>query len=175
MPKPANDKWVVDIGDGIWYDACPSYHGLTAEGIRAVEEKRSCRYVCEWHIIDSRGEIHESPMMLFWNDVSHPQGSNWMALYHTGGGWYVRDGITASRLPTQAYVSDDGEAVFSKHRHDLRSSRDGTITVDGGRSYTRLMGNLKCRRIWLLPQQGEMNIIDESAAILLLSELKVVA
>jgi len=175
MPKPANDKWVVDLGDGIWYDTRPDVHGVTAEGIRQVEQIRNCRYVCEWSTVSGDGDISQTPMMIFWNDVAHPQGSNWMALFSAGGSYYVRDGISASRLPIRAYISDEGEAIFSKHRHDFRSSCDGTITVDGGRDYTKLTGNINCRKVWLLPQRGKINIIDESAAGLLLSELKVAA
>jgi hypothetical protein len=173
MPKV---DFRIDLSDGIWYDATPDYHGVKPEGIRKVEELRSCSYVCEWNVLDANGDPHDQPMMIFWNDVPHPQGSNWMALYSSGGNYYVRDGITASRLPIQAYVSDSGQAVFSKHRHDFRSSQDGTITVDGGREYTRLMGNFKtCRRVWLLPQAGQLTIIDDSAARLLLSHHKAVA
>ena len=173
MPKV---DYRIDLGEGIWYDATPDYHGVTPEGIRKVEENRSCRYVCEWNVLDAKGDPYGQPMMIFWNDVAHPQGSNWMALYSDVGGYYVRDGITASRLPIQAYVSDDGQAVFSKHRHDFRSSHDGTISVDGGREYTKLMGNFKtCRRVWLLPQAGKVTIIDESAAKLLLSDIEELA
>ena len=175
MPKPINDEWIIDLGDGIWYDTRPYFHGVTAEGIRKIEQTRSCRYVCEYNLTDASGNAYDQPVMLFWNDIPHPQGSNWMALYSANGDYYVRDGITASRLPIIAYVSDDGQAVFSKHRYDFRSSRDGTISVDGGRDYTRLMGNIKCDRIWLLPQAGKLNIIDESAAGLLLGKLKVMA
>ena len=173
MPK---DDYRIDLGDGIWYDASPDFHGVTPEGIRKIEESRSCRYVCEWNIFTDRGSASPAPRMIFWNDVAHPRGSNWMSLWNDGGSYYVGDGITASRLPIQAYVSDDGQAVFSKYRHDFRSSRDGTITVDGGREYTKLMGKFRtCRRVWLLPQAGNVTIIDESAAKLLLSSMERVA
>lgn len=163
--------WRVELGDGIWYDNEPDTYGLDLERIRRIEKLRNCRYVCEWNTLDNQGNVNESPMLIFWNDTPHPQGSNWMALFSQSGEWYVRDGITASRMPILAYVSDDGQAVFSKYRHDFRSSRDGTITVDGGRDYTKLMGNFKtCRRVWLLPQAGEIRIIDESAALLMQSK-----
>ena len=170
-PEPAGDDWIINLGNGLWYDVTPDYHSVTLEGIRKVEESKSCRYVCEWNTLDSNGKINENPVMIFWNDVPHPQGSNWMALFRGGGhlGWFVRDGISASRLPILAYLSDDGEAVFSKHRHDYRRSRDSSISVDGGRDYTRFIGKKAGGSVWLLPQLGKVTMIDESAARLLLS------
>ena len=167
--KPKGVDFRIDLGDGRWYDAKPDVYRIDLEGIRKIEKLRSCRYVCEWNLIDAAGNAYDQSVLLFWNDVPHPQGSNWMALYRAGDDWYVRDGITASRLPIRCVVSDAGQVLFSKSRHDFRSSHDGSVSIDGGRDYTRLMGNLNCDRVWLLPQAGKLNIIDESAANLLLS------
>lgn len=170
----ANQKseWIVDLENGYWYDNVPDTYGLDLEGIRKIEKLRSCRYVCEWNTIDKGGDILDTPVLLFWNDVAHPQGSNWMALYRSSNDWYVKDGITTSRLPIQCVVSNDKQVLFSKYRHDFRSSQDGSVTIDGGREYTRMLGNIRCERVWLLPQQGKLTIIDDSAAELLLSGMR---
>ena len=167
--KPKGVDFRIDLGDGLWYDAKPDLYRIDLEGIRKIEKLRSCRYVCEWNLTDAAGNAYDQSVLLFWNDVPHPQGSNWMALYRAGDDWYVRNGITASRLPIRCVVSNDGQVLFSKSRHDFRSSHDGSVSIDGGRDYTRLLGNLNCDRVWLLPQAGKLNIIDESAANLLLS------
>jgi hypothetical protein len=174
MSKTKVDKqrsFRYDLGDGLWYDNQPDTYSLDLEGIRKIEKLRNCRYVCEWNTTDSSGRISTYPMLIFWNDVAHPQGSNWMALFKDGGhnGWFVRDGIAASRVPILAGVSNNGQAMFSKNRHDYRQSHDGSITLDGGRDYTRIIGTPPKRWVWLLPQDGEIRIIDESAAKLLCS------
>jgi len=172
MSKTKVDKqrsFRYDLGDGLWYDALPDQNGV--KSIDKIEELYNCRYVCEWNTTDSSGRISTYPMLIFWNDVAHPLGSNWMALFKDGGhnGWFVRDGIAASRVPILAGVSNNGQAMFSKNRHDYRQSHDGSITLDGGRDYTRIIGTPPKRWVWLLPQDGEIRIIDESAATLLRS------
>jgi len=97
--KQKNDDYRVDLGNGRWYDTTPDVYRLNPEGIRKIEKLRGCRYVCEWNLTDAAGNAYDQPVLLFWNDVPHPQGSNWMALHHANDDWYVRDGITASRLP----------------------------------------------------------------------------
>ena len=164
--------WRVDLGNGYWYDNQPDTYGLDLEGIRKIEKLRHCRYVCEWNTLDSRGQAQEKPVMLFWNDTPHPQGSSWMGLFRANGDWYVKDGITASQLPIRCAVSNDKQVLFSKSRHDFRSSKDGSVTVDGGRDYTRMLGNINCERVNLLPQNGMLTIIDDSAAQILLSGIK---
>jgi hypothetical protein len=90
-----------------------------------------------------------------------------MGLFRANGDWYVKDGITASQLPIQCAVSNSKQVLFSKHRHDFRSSNDGSVTVDGGRDYTRMLGNIHCERVYLVPYQGELKIIPEAMAILM--------
>jgi hypothetical protein len=117
-------------------------------------------------------EILDDPMLIFWNDIPHPQGSNWMALFSSSGDWYVRDGITASQLPIDCVVSNDKQVLFSKFRHDFRTSEDGSVSIDGGRGYTRVLGNIHCERVWLLPRDGKLEIIPDAMALLMLEKHK---
>lgn len=168
--------WRIDLGNGLWYDNTPDAAGFDAGDIGKIEKHYNCRYVCEWNTVTKQNKIAESVIALFYQEVPHPQGSNWMGMFlgpDLGKDLrpYVMDGISASRLPIQGYVSNDGQVLFSKHRHDFRQSNDGSVTVDGGREYTRLLGNVRCKSVYLLPQVGQIAIIDESAANLLLSDL----
>lgn len=167
MAKKKPNDWRVDLGNGLWYDNTPDYLNLEHSNIRSVEQSRQCRYVCEWPLLNDGNKPTET-MLLFWNDVAHPQGSNWMALFFHDGGWYVRDGISASRHPIHCPVSQDGQVMLSKHRHDYRTSKDGSIAIDGGRDYTKTVGTAR-EWVWLMPQQGMLTILDESAATILRS------
>lgn len=158
--------WRVDLGNGYWYDNSPSYYKLNQSKIEKIEKGYNCRYVCEWNVKQDENILKE-PMLIFWNDTSHPQGSNWMALFSSDGDWYVRDGITASQLPIECVVSNDKQVLFSKYRHDFRSSKDGSVSIDGGREYTRVIGNVRCDRVWLVPQQGKLTIIPKTMAVLM--------
>lgn len=160
----------VDLGNGLWYDNTPDTTGINVPN---VEKHYGCRYVCEWNTISKAGKVNNSPVALFWQEVPHPEGSNWMGVFlNSDSNPYVMDGQSASRLPIRGYVSQEGQVLFSKYRHDFRQSNDGSVTVDGGREYTRLLGDVRCASVWLLPQCGKLVIIDDSAAQLLLSDTK---
>lgn len=165
------NDWRIDLGNGLWYDNEPDVMGFNATQIGMVEQEYNCRYVCEWNTINKADKTNDSPIALFWQEVPHPRGSNWMGMFLKGKEVYVCDGESASRLPIMGYVSNSNQVLFSKHRHDFRQSNDGSVTVDGGREYTRILGNVRCQQVWLLPQKGELRIIDESAAQLLCSAL----
>jgi hypothetical protein len=170
VQTPTQHSWRVDLGDGYWFNNTPDYYNLFKEGVEKIEKLRNCRFVCEWNVVQD-GKIHHDPMLIFWNDTAHPQGSNWMALFYYND-WFVRDGITASQLPIECVVSNDKQVLFSKSRHDFRSSNDGSVIVDGGRDYTRVLGNVRCERVWLVPQQGELKIIPKTMALLMLERNK---
>lgn len=159
----------VDLGNGYWYDGTPDYYNLKIEGVEKIEKARNCRYVCEWPVMQD-GKINSEPMVIFWNDTPHPEGSNWMALFHFNREWYVRDGITASYIPLECVVSDSKQVLLSKYNHDFRQSNDKSVTVDGGgdgRGFTRVLGNIRNERVWMVPQQGELKIIPEAMALLM--------
>lgn len=71
--------------------------------------------------------------------------------------------------PLAAIVSTEGQVLFSKGRHDFRTSRDNSYAVDGGPGFERVIGNKleSLETVILLPQRGELNIIDRAAAALM--------
>ena len=165
-------NWHVDLGNGYWYDNTPDYYGLDDKYISKIEKKYNCRYVTEWNTLTADGKPTPQPRLIFWSDQAHPEGSNWMGMYEQDPYYYVCDGITASQLPIWCMVSDSKQVLFSKYRHDFRSSHDGSVSVDGGREYTRVLGKIRNESVWLIPQQGELKIIPEAMALLMLEKHK---
>lgn len=51
---------------------------------------------------------------------------------------YVSNAEGVLKQHISGLVSDDGEVVFSRHRHDYRVSEDGSVSIDGGRDYLRV-------------------------------------
>ena len=164
--------WRVDLGDGYWYNNEPDYYGLKKDAIEKIEKLRNCRYVAEWNVMQDGKVLTEKPMVIFWSDTPHPAGSNWMALFREDAVWYVRDGITASQLPINCMVSNSKQVLFSKSRHDFRQSNDRSVSVDGGRDYTRVLGKIHNERVWMVPYQGELKIIPDAMAQLMLDKTK---
>jgi hypothetical protein len=153
-------NWRVDLGNGYWYDNKPD-HTLQEEIVEHIEEKYNCRFIAEWYL------TKKNMIMLFWNNVAHPQGSNWLGVYGAGDQVYLCDGIAASRFPVDCMVSNSKQVLFSKSRHDFRSSHDRSVTVDGGRDYTRVLGAIRNESVCLVPQNGELKIIPAAMAALM--------
>ena len=42
---------------------------------------------------------------------------------------------------TAVFVKSTKEILYSRHRHDCRSSEDGKVGIDGGFDYSRIIGN----------------------------------
>lgn len=82
---------------------------------------------------------------IFYRETAHPTfGNRYFGLYinpHSDGGAQVMitnaDGIESLDF---TMVDVDGELHYSQHRHDFRSV--GDVAIDGGRAYTRLVGNI---------------------------------
>jgi hypothetical protein len=113
--------------------------------IAKVEKYYNAKYVCETTIKGSTGWLN-SPVLIFYNEVPHPQGSNYMALFYapisTDGktALSVTDGISATTEEFVGVVADNGDIIYSRWRHDYRTSPDGSVWCDGGRDYFRGSG-----------------------------------
>lgn len=112
---------------------------LGPEQIKIVEEKYSATYVAELPVKTVGGEWANFPCAIFYTQEAHPQGSNYMALYRQplDGKLYVANGISAVEGTFNGAVAEDGEVIYSRYRHDCRTSKDGTVMIDGGRDYLR--------------------------------------
>lgn len=159
-------NWRVELGDDYWYDNNPDCFSLRSDSIDTIEKQYNCKFVTEWNLKSKEGKWLD-PVLIFWNDTAHPRGSNWMGLYKKGEAWYVCDGITASQNPINCMVSNSKQVLFSKYRHDFRSSHDKSVTVDGGREYTRVLGAIRNESVWLVPHQGKLKIIPNAMALLM--------
>ena len=42
---------------------------------------------------------------------------------------------------TAVFVKSTKEILYSRHRHDCRSSEDGKVSIDGFIDYCRIIGN----------------------------------
>ena len=107
--------------------------------IANVEKIRQAKYVCESPIRGKGGSWVNIPCAIFYNEEPHPEGSNYFALYKypLSGQLYITNGISALEGSIIGAVADDGEIIYSRYRHDYRTSNDGSVTIDGGRDYVK--------------------------------------
>lgn len=111
---------------------------LSAEQIKTVEKVKSAKYVCELAIKGANGGWINQPCLIFYNEEKHPvSNSHYFALLSMGEQMAVTNGQSAVDETFTGICADDGEIIYSRFRHDYRTSKDGSVTIDGGRDYVR--------------------------------------
>ena len=154
-PAPRAPNKIVD---GI------NYGGVTTGiNVKAVEERYNAKYIGDFCLMTKNG-WSDYPASVFWQETPpKPEYSNYVALfikygYEDEDAIYITSGASAFEKPIEGFVADNGEIIYSRFRHDFRSSSDGSVTVDGGRDYTRVLwesGNPP-KRVYLVPEKDKL-------------------
>lgn len=122
--------------DGYWFKSA---------GIRKIEEKYNAKYMGYWCTKRPNGGWNDSPVDVFY--VENPDTSkghtNYFGMFiktdpysgESTGSVYITEASTAFSDPISGIVTDDGEVIVSRYRHDY-VEKDGHM-IDGGRDYTR--------------------------------------
>lgn len=106
--------------------------------IKKVEEKYNAKFVGQFCLKTKSGSWAEGVADVYWQAKPPVEGySNYFALINQMGTIYIASGASAVEPLITAVVADDGEVIYSRYRHDYRSSKDGSVWIDGGRDYTR--------------------------------------
>lgn len=123
-----------------------------AENIEKIEQLRAAKYVCD----TSHKDIAVS---VFYGRDTHPvSGSRYFALYRNqNNSLMITDGAFIEGQEIVGVVAENGDVIFSRHRHDYRSSPDGSVFIDGGRDYTRTNTS---NQVTLLVRDGELRILE---------------
>ena len=122
------------------------------EQIAKIEDLKRARYVCSTERDDKSIEV-------FYSEDEHPAGSRYFGLYFSSDNQlYITNGAFVEDQEIAAVIADDGEIVYSRHRHDYRSSSDGSVFIDGGRSYTRVSLVEESRYAALIVKEGVLQV-----------------
>jgi hypothetical protein len=108
---------------------------------KAEEHYPGSKYVGEFCIRQPGGSWSESPVAVFYQpnpnrDLGH---TNYFGLIRRGSSVYIMNALSAAEEPFEGILYRD-EVIYSRFRHDFRSSSDGRVFVDGGRDYLRWGG-----------------------------------
>lgn len=133
----------------------PEY--LTELDIKKIEEKFNAKYVCETCIKYANG-WRDEPSLIFYSEEAHPQGSNWFAVSRQGDQYVISNAKESIDVPMVGVVADNGDVIYSRYRHDMRSSPDGSVWIDGGRDYTRCAG--RKNMVMLEAKNGNLEIAE---------------
>jgi hypothetical protein len=122
--------------------------------IEKVEAKYKAKFVGQLCLKTRDGGWANSPADVYYQETVPVEGySKYFALIYQHGSPYITSGASAVAPLISAVVADDGEVIYSRYRHDYRTSADGSVTIDGGRDYTK--GSMHGKYISLKIVDGE--------------------
>lgn len=120
------------------------------DGIALIESNHRAIYVfesCIGKVTDKVGVWNwvNQPVAIFYQPdpaLVPENGSHHFGIYRQR----TLDGLPAQVMicnaiscaePFTGIVADNGDIIYSRYRHDMRTSPDGSVWIDGGRDYTR--------------------------------------
>lgn len=110
---------------------------LSQDNIKKIEKLKSAVFVCDADI--SQGMDVSFAGAYFYGDEEHPvSGSKYFKLFYDfNGNIMIADGSEIEDIDFTGVISDEGEVIYSRYRHDYRQSKDKSVWIDGGQSYLR--------------------------------------
>jgi hypothetical protein len=131
----------------VWINRGPHEGGLN---ISTVERVKNALYVGDFCLKTRAGEWSDEPAAVFFNETPpEPHYSQYFGLFQRSGSVFITNAISAATGHWSGLLADDGEIIYSRFRHDFRASTDGSVMVDGGRDYQRMLGKVGNPRVRL--------------------------
>lgn len=126
---------------------------FTPEQIKKIEELRSATYVCETE--------HKNVLVdVFYGSTEHPvYKSRYFGLYKSDDGLMITDGSFVEDIKFTGVKADNGDIIYSRHRHDMRQSPDGSVWIDGGNDYVRSGLYTPDKYVTLVVKQGVLSVV----------------
>lgn len=115
---------------------CKGYWGFTPH---KIEEIYKARYIGDFEIRDKNGNWAEKPVSVFYqeNPDIKKGHSHYFGLFKRDLDVFITGANSAFEQPLIGAVADNGEIIISCYRHDYVVSQDGSVMIDGGKSYIR--------------------------------------
>jgi hypothetical protein len=136
---------------------------LKPDGLAKVENMYKATFVMESCLKDKHGEWCNFPAAIFYTEEAHPQGSNYFALYFermsitSDPRLLIMNGISATEPFEGIQIGDN--VYYSRYRHDYREC--GPVAIDGGRDYTKLVGDISvCKKVTLKVNKDKLEVVE---------------
>lgn len=133
--------------------------------IDVVEEMYKATFVGDFCLKLRDGSWTDHPIAIFYqpNPDIEAGHSHYFGVHVTHQNQiYLTDGKSAFENGITGAIADNGEVIFSRFRHNFVSSQDGSISIDGGRDYTKLIGSNPNRTVKLVINKDKLEIDPES-------------
>lgn len=125
------------------------------ESIKTIERMKNAEYVCDSEL-PTNSEVPVA-CSIFYAEKEHPVSkSRYFAMFYDyQNRLMITNGAFVETQDFTGVVADNGDVIFSRHRHDYRTSDDGSVFVDGGRSYLRTNST---RTVGLVIKGGTLHV-----------------
>lgn len=131
---------------------------FSPEEIAEIEKHYSAKYICETCLraFDQNWSLVTVAVFYQADTSKIPEGgSQWFGLYFhtypdTGRNNLMITNALSALEPFNGVVAENGDVIYSRNRHDYRTSPDGSVWIDGGRDYVRHGGKGKIVRLAIL-------------------------
>lgn len=105
--------------------------------VEHIEKVYSAKFICETVSKDQYGNWYNMPMMLFFQEKAHPDGSNWFMIHFSGERGFISNGISAIEPDNSLFgIKTTDGIIYSPYRHRMVVASDGQF-IDGGRDYVK--------------------------------------
>ncbi len=130
---------------------------LKPDGIAKVENMYKATFVME-SFLKGKNDWCNFPAAIFYTEEKHPQGSNYFALYiDEDRRFVITNGLTAIEPFEGIQIGEN--VYYSRYRHDYREC--GPVAIDGGRDYTKLVGDINAGKIVkLMVNKDKLEVSD---------------
>lgn len=139
-------------------------HFFSEQSIKKAEEHYQAKFVDTF-------DLGYGPVDVFYNpnpDVSKGHSHYFALRYlYVKDAVYISDGSKVLELSLNGFRADSGEIVFSRHRHDYRTSQDGTVSVDGGVDYFRTSVHSNSSGISFDERVVRLKVIEDRVEVLI--------
>lgn len=135
--------------------------------IDSVEQRYGGTYIGDFCLKLKNGNWSDNPAAIFYqpNPKIEFGHTHLFAIVNLFDGSYITCGDSAFSEPIAGIIADDGEVIYSRFRHDYRTSADNSVFIDGGRDYCRHSGD-PTRFCTLILDKDKLVIDPESVNIL---------
>lgn len=138
--------------------------------LKKVEETRNAKYVGDFCIKGVGGTWSDIPVAVFYQETPPEGYGHYFGLFVRDGGVMICDASSTVGVPIMGIQAPSGEIIYSRFRHDYRVSQDGTVTIDGGRDYTKTNGGVEM--VVLTIENGEVVIVENPDMLFVENRLK---
>lgn len=113
------------------------YHFNEAQ-IKKIEELKDAKYMGYWCTKRLDGSWNERPVDVFYQpnpnvELGH---KHYFGMFVQNGSVWICDATTAFEEAIGGIITEDGEVLVSRFRHDY-VTKEGGYMIDGGRDYLR--------------------------------------